>query len=212
MFSLRFLLLFVTVFSSIANAQLLDSSQLKETSVVIKGKTHRVFCYEKTPGSVKPRDSKFLFSSFASQIKKLKSSRKKKDKSKVSSLQSLLNSSKKECGKIPGSTPTPIPNATQIPVTPTPTQVPVVNNFDAQGNVTEKGKAAFQIPSNLSANISLGKIIYNRYCTGCHLEKTGISFPYARAIIKTSPMLYDESQIPNSELAQLIAYLNRFRA
>jgi len=69
----------------------------------------------------------------------------------------------------------------------------------------------FGIPSNLSANISAGKSVQAAKCTGCHEERLGHTFFDVRTNIKRSPMLYDESQIPDPMLANLIAYLNRFR-
>ena len=85
-------------------------------------------------------------------------------------------------------------------------------NFDSAGNVTAAGKIAFGIPANLSADITTGKAVYNSYCVGCHVEKTGKSFSFLRTAIAQSPMLYDEAQIPDAKLAQITAYLNRFRA
>lgn len=85
------------------------------------------------------------------------------------------------------------------------------NNFDSNGDVTANGKALFQIPSNLSANVSRGQIIFQEYCTGCHMEQRNLTFPYYRNAIAGPPMSYNENDLPDQELADLVAWLNRFR-
>ncbi|RIL10492.1 MAG: hypothetical protein DCC75_04260, partial [Proteobacteria bacterium] len=93
---------------------------------------------------------------------------------------------------------------------PNPTSSPTSANFDNAGNVTAVGKSLFGIPPHLSGNITLGRSIYNSYCTGCHIERNNRTFPVLRSRIAMSPMLYDSAQIPDDMLANLVAYLNRF--
>lgn len=105
--------------------------------------------------------------------------------------------------------------AVSSPVSGTPTATPSPGsgsgNFDAQGNVTAKGMALFMIPAGLSANIDRGKSVYDLNCTGCHDPKTGRPFTTLRAKIALPPMDYDSSEITDAALADLTAYLNRFR-
>jgi hypothetical protein len=120
-------------------------------------------------------------------------------------MKSLVSLGKTECkriSKIIKSTPTP---------TPTPTSVPQTGNFDLAGNVTPEGKLLFGIPSALTANLSVGRAVFTAKCTGCHVERSGRTFLDVRNSIRKPPMLYDEVQIPDADLANLVAYLNRFR-
>ncbi len=92
--------------------------------------------------------------------------------------------------------------------TPTPTSS---GNFDANGNVTALGKSIFGIPANLSASISAGKNLHNVLCSGCHGDELGRSFSSYRSEISKSPMSFTISDVPDTDLANLTAYLNRFR-
>ena len=84
-------------------------------------------------------------------------------------------------------------------------------NFDDFGNVTEAGKIAFEIPSYLSANIDTGSSIYKANCTGCHGEKIGYSYVgINNAFATISAMSFFQSQLSDSDVAQIAAYLNRF--
>lgn len=95
--------------------------------------------------------------------------------------------------------------------TATPTPTPALGNFDSNGNVTEKGKTVFGIPANLGANVEAGRAIHQQRCAGCHGDRTNRSFSALRQAIAESPMDYSESDIPDPELANITAYLNRFR-
>ncbi len=168
---------------------------LKETTVTYKKKRERVFCYKGTPGTIKTSSGKTLFTSFAVQRSKVSRTR---SKSKYDRLTALISLGKKECKRIGTPNPNPTPN-------------PQTGNFDVNGNVTDAGRALFGIPAGLAANITTGRGIYQTNCTGCHAERTNYTFPVVREKIKLSPMLFDEAQIPDAQLAQIIAYLNRFR-
>ena len=191
--------LFVSVENVRAGSQVVTTKQLKETSVVYNRKREKVFCLKTTPGGIKTTNSKITFTSFATTLSKTSKTR---AKTQYTRLQALVKLGTAECKKIlavPTPTPTPIPTAT-------PT-----GNFDFQGNVTPTGKLLFGIPSALQANITVGKTVFNAKCFGCHVERTGRTFLDIRTNIKQPPMLYDEVQIPDADLANLIAYLNRFR-
>lgn len=85
-------------------------------------------------------------------------------------------------------------------------------NFDTNGNVTSAGRILFQIPNSVpSANVDRGLDVYQNNCAGCHMEARNLTFPVYRESIKRSPMLYFEDDIPDQELSDLTAYLNRFR-
>jgi hypothetical protein len=92
---------------------------------------------------------------------------------------------------------------------PTPTPAPSAGNFDSAGNVTAAGKSLFGIPSNLSANKNTGKSLYDATCHGCHTsEKTNRTFSFIKTATSGSPMFL---RLSDSEVANLTAYLNRFR-
>jgi len=180
------------------------TKQLKETSVTYNRKREKVFCLKTVPGSIITRSRTINFTSFSSALSKTPRS----STSKFNRLKALVSLGTRECKRIakvtPGATPTATPTAS-----PTPT--PQTGNFDSQGNVTPAGKALFGIPSSLSANITAGKSVQTAKCSGCHAERTSRTFSDIRTNIKRSPMLFDEAQIPDPMLANLVAYLNRFR-
>ncbi|MDZ4787211.1 MAG: hypothetical protein SGJ02_14150 [bacterium] len=91
-----------------------------------------------------------------------------------------------------------------------PTPTPSEANFDINGNVTLVGKINFGIPTNINADVATGLTTYNSYCAGCHDPELNRSFSEYRVRIRQSPMLYDEIQLPDQQLAQIVAYLNRF--
>jgi hypothetical protein len=210
-----------------ADPVLVDATDLRSTSVevVVRGKAQSrdVFCLGKVAGTASKRGAQFRFSSFASQIKSLRKSNPQSPKLPL--LRALLVAGKAACSALPVAPPTasPVvppgataapPTATAIP-TSTPTAVatatPGSSNFDALGNVTEKGKVTFGIPSQLSGNVTTGKNVSRSFCSGCHSEKVNRTYPELDAAIRKSPMLYDESNMTRQELADIVAYLNRFR-
>jgi mono/diheme cytochrome c family protein len=95
---------------------------------------------------------------------------------------------------------------------PTPTPPPTSGSgcFDSSGSATSAGKAKFGIPSSYSANITAGKSAVQAMCSGCHSDELGKKFSQYRTAIALDPMFYDEAQVPNSTLANITAYLNRF--
>lgn len=87
----------------------------------------------------------------------------------------------------------------------------ITGNFTSSGQVTAAGKLAFGIPDYLSADITTGRSAYNNYCAGCHEERVNRSFSDLRENTKRSPMFYDENTLTDATLAQITAFLNRFR-
>ena len=194
-------LLLFSIISQEVSATVVEANQLKETSVSYNKKREKVFCFGNLPGSISTRSSRINFTTFSSSLAKTSRS----SRSKYDRLKALVSLGSRACKKIstvtPGSSPTPAPTST-----PEPT-----GNFDLQGNVTPAGKILFGIPSSLVANVTAGKSVQTAKCSGCHTEKTGRTFLYLRSSIQRSPMLFDEGQIPDPMLANLVAYLNRFR-
>ena len=110
--------------------------------------------------------------------------------------------------------PSPTPYATLPPfITPSPTLGPTPSSgfFDQEGNVTDYGRSYLMIPSALPANIGIGKGLYNSKCTGCHIERTNRLFPDLGSQTAKEPMFYSVDSLPDTELAHITAYLNRFR-
>jgi hypothetical protein len=106
----------------------------------------------------------------------------------------------------PKSTPIPTPTHSGTNPTPTPTVRP--GNFDNAGNVTAQGKSAFGIPSNLSANRNTGQSKWFASCRQCHsVEKTNRNFGTIKSALPISPMFIN---LPDSDVANLTAFLNRF--
>lgn len=158
------------------------------------------------PGKI----SKSNFLPYATQIKTLKkqakaASGKKKTKllAKIASLSAANKKGKGMCAGGPpvGGGPTPTP-------TPGPSSS---GNFDSAGNVTAAGKALFGIPSSLNGNIGAGRTLWQAQCAGCHGDKLGRTFSQYRGLISQAPMFFSSSEIPDGSLANLTAYLNRFR-
>lgn len=91
--------------------------------------------------------------------------------------------------------------------TPKPTAAP--RYFEGNGDVTSLGKQRFEIPSQLSANVTRGRTVWSSVCSGCHAsEKRDRTFPTLKSTISGSPMFLVLSQ---ATLGDLVAYLNRFR-
>jgi hypothetical protein len=98
--------------------------------------------------------------------------------------------------------------------TPTPTPTPGGGSgsiFDSAGNLTLEGKTLLGIPTTLEANISRGRTVQQNNCVGCHVERSLYTFTTLRVEIAESPMFFDLERMPDQALADLTAYLNRFR-
>lgn len=121
------------------------------------------------------------------------------------------------CGDPPVPTPAPTATPTRAPINPTPAPTPTQStlptegaNFDFLGNVTERGKQIFEIPSYLSANQLRGRTASISYsCDGCHVERGGYSFTMLSTGTSQPPM--NTFGITEQELADLAAWLNRGR-
>lgn len=171
------------------------------------------FCHTKgstyVAGLLAKTNNTSTFTSYATEIKKIQRSILRATGKKKTSLQKKLKTYKARqktdnpvCALGP-----PI----QTP-TPLPTSSPGSGVFDPLGNVTETGKNLLQIPSGLSANISRGKTVYLSNCVGCHIERTNRTFSDLRFNTSRPPMFFNEQRLTDIDLADLTAYLNRFRA
>jgi hypothetical protein len=199
------------------------SEELVSTTITVtvrgKNSSHTIFCRGGVPGIAKQRGDKFKFTSYAALVS---STRKKTPTSKkLPLLRAILKEGRNECREI--STTPPVTGTPTAPIPPAPpvasptatpivapTATPLTGNFDNRGNVTEKGKLTFGIPSHLSGNVTAGKQVVASFCAGCHQERIGYSYPAIDSAIRRAPMLYDESSISRQQLADLVAYLNRF--
>jgi hypothetical protein len=187
-----------------------------------------------TPGAL--TSSTKLFVSDTNNIKflqrKLKSATtrtRSKLQKQLTRARSLLRRRSAACALLPmpgegRSLPSPTPEGTPPQSGPTPTPPPSSSAtptaktiyIDSNGVVTEEGRALFQIPANLPANRTSGKAVFDDQCAGCHdgsqrRQPTGLTFPTYRTEMARSPMFITSSQVPNSDLAHLTVYLNRFR-
>lgn len=205
------LCIFLAITHAYAAPRKVKAGQLKATSIIYKKKKVAFYCLARTAGTVKKVGSSVYFTTYSEQIRKLTSRR---DKAKKESLTAINKLATAKCKVLALPTPTPTPTATPSP-TPTATATPqatfAAGNFDGNGNVTATGKSVFQIPANLSGNISLGRDVYDTYCFGCHVERVNRTFPDLRYNTSRPPMNYDSTDLPDAELANLVAYLNRFR-
>lgn len=101
-------------------------------------------------------------------------------------------------------------NSNNNPPTSTPRPTPnTATNFDSSGNVTAAGKTLFAIPSSLSANKDRGKTVWDGECRACHSsEYRNKRYTDLVNLLPGAPMYI---HLQSSELADLVAYLNRFR-
>jgi len=186
------------------SAKVVDSSELLSTRISYKlgtaTKNKIIYCLGRMPGDAKGISDGVLFTPIATTIAKLKS--RNINGAPFKRQQAIKKAGVSACARLS--------DGGSAPATPTPTPVGSSGNFDSNGNVTAKGKTTFGIPSSLSGNISAGKTLTANYC-GCHGERTGRSFSYLRAAIAQPPMYFNSSQITDATLANITAYLNRFR-
>jgi hypothetical protein len=205
-------------------------------TVIFCGKVNGTWLSGKLVG----RDRAFFLSvgeeikNIVRSLKKLKGLKKKKVSANLSKLRKGKKANDEICVRegslldekgnvpLPVATPTntPLPNAPAS--TPTATPTPITNSdsfFLSNGDVTIAGKEVMGIPTNLSANLMRGREKYGGGdagygCMGCHSqEKRNSTYDRInRAIVDpTGPMYGIVRPMPPSDLADIVAYLNRFR-
>ncbi len=107
----------------------------------------------------------------------------------------------------PKPTPSASPSVSPSPTTsatPRPSSTPASGNFDANGNTT-----AFGIPAGLVGNKNAGSSVWTSKCSGCHsTEERNRTFPQIQGALSIPVM--SGIQITDAQLANLVAYLNRF--
>ena len=199
------------------------ATSLITVSVDSGGKTNSLYCLGREPGRGKVRSSgKILFTplryTLTLEKKKLRAKPKNaKLKRTVRALTQLIAAALSACtSPSPTATPTATPAPSQPTATPTPIATATPNPravFDSSGNVTALGKGYLGIPSNLNASIDAGEVAHGLYsCAGCHLERTNRSFQNLEVALPASPMNFPiPDQISYQQLADLVAYLNRFQ-
>ncbi len=228
--NLYFLVLVFNLFCSnfaIADMVLLENGEVLEVLFYSKLSSKQITCAgpidnKYMSGRTVSVGSSKIFTPLNNDLKSLKSKlkstttivAKNKIKKKMKKLKARVKSEDNVCSNGPDAeapptnpvtepTATPRPTATSTPSTPKSN-----SNFDTNGNVTDQGKIAFGIPSNLSANREAGKSLHNSSCNGCHVEKTGKNFSYYKSVIRLSPMfIMDKS---DQDVANITAYLRRF--
>jgi hypothetical protein len=90
---------------------------------------------------------------------------------------------------------------------------PPPGNFDALGNVTSTGKAAFGIPSWINANVNSGISAWNHPCFECHQvypnTLTIKTFSGIRDRIQQSPMNFlVPGEVSDQTIADIVAFAN----
>jgi hypothetical protein len=170
------------------------------------------------PGAYVNKKAK-LFQPLSAKIKQIQKQMAKADPSQHESMQLQLNTvqSKLTLGKphCKKGKPTSGGGSGGGGSTPTPTPTPPssgTNCFDSSGSATSAGKAKFGIPSSLGANITSGRYAVQSMCSGCHADELGRTFSNLRSAIAADPMFYTNQDVPDSVLANITAYLNRFRS
>ena len=202
-------------------AQSVAASDVVTVSVTVKGVQKDVACYRGDSGKVKSRRGNLVFRAFKVIIRSIKKKIKNANARNIPKLRKKLRSNKQlrkagdaSCpasssggggnsgggrsgGGNSGGGSNNGNNASSY--------------FDIQGNVTAFGKATFGIPSHLPADVITGRTVFNTYCIGCHNERRRFTFAELRQAILQSPMDYDQTQLPDQDLAQIMAYVSRFR-
>ena len=186
----------LAMYTAVLAATIVPAASLKSTSITIKvsgrSSEKRIYCLGKIPGVAKVVPGGMSFTPYASIIREYKA--KHVSGTKLTTATQLNSVGGRACVK--------------LNIVPTPTPVP--RNFDSAGNLTDKGRTTFGVPSGLAGSISEGRALSNSYCT-CHEEKLGRAFPTVRNAIYQPPMSYDSNQITDPMLTNIIAYLNRFQ-
>ena len=201
-------LLFPSLAFSLTEADII-TSELKFSN----GKVREISCVNGKAGVAKSKRGQLRFNDYQQlarkQNKKFKKSGNKKAKAKARLFKKLSKLGNAACESLQGDLPTPTPGGTPQP-TPTPPGETPTSYFNSDGSVNEFGKIRFGIPSNFDANILDGQLTYGLFCTGCHGERTMPSLAEMRDATSQSPMLYTELEIPDEDLADILAYLGRF--
>ena len=211
----KLLVSLVLILGMPASAFALSESDIARAEIEFSnGTNQQISCYNGAPGIVKNKRGKLSFKNYKilarKQNQKFKKTGNKKAKNKARKFRTLFKQGKSVCEALRGDqTPTPTPKSDPNP-TPTPNQDIPTTYFDRDGNVNEFGKTRFGIPAQFEANILDGQTAFNRYCTGCHGERTRGSLAELRASTSKSPMLFSEEELPDQELADLLAYFRRF--
>ncbi|MCB0329596.1 MAG: hypothetical protein KDD70_08030 [Bdellovibrionales bacterium] len=192
------------------NGFALSEGEVTASEVLLKnGSRHSVDCVAGEPGLVKERRGQLKFQNYnrlsRNQKKKFDSTGSTKARKKWQLFRQVWSAGLPVCQALSSGDPAPT-------VTATPNQPVPATYFDFNGSMNEFAKARFQIPLNLDANIVDGQGLFNRYCSGCHIERPRDSFPLMRQIIAGSPMLFSEQEIPDSALADIMAWLLRRRS
>lgn len=184
-----------------------DPAETTEIEIELGKKSFRSTCYQGTAGKLFRKDSRTLFESYDSlsrkKRKKFKKTRKRKFKKAQRRFKKLSRQGEDACS-----------GSSETPETPTGGGggSSEQSYFDAFGNVTQLGRTVFEIPDGLSANAFVGQSVYQRSCVGCHEKRSRPTFSQLRQTISQAPMFYDESNLSNQDLADLVSYLNIHRS
>ena len=119
--------------------------------------------------------------------------------SKLTRAKATLTAGKRVCTGSPQPTPTPDTGGGAM--------------YDRLGNMTAAGKAAFGVPSNLSASVNSGIGVWNNTCKGCHqtspMALSIKTFPLIRARIQLSPMSFSiPAEVTEQMIADVVAFAN----
>ena len=197
----RLLLFLLILVPSVAAAELLIAVEYQH-----KGKrfSAQVLCDEGRPFHQKRTGKRVPLSSQVKKAKKaFQRSRTGKTKAKFQKQRALLRASESACREIsaPGDSPPP----------PSPTPDPNEGLYLPNGDITTSGKIFLGIPLSLSANIFEGLERWQANCLGCHEERRKDTFAELRAAISQPPMYYTEPNLSDETLADIMAYVSRFR-
>lgn len=197
----------------------LDSEDIVVAEVELSnGQVQEVSCYDGRAGLTKVRKGQLAFNDyqklFRKQQKKFKKTADKRAKKKSKLFKQLFVAGSPVCQSLKRDTvPTPTPSATPTPsTTPTPSPTVPASYFNSDGSVNSYGKIRFGIPEDMEANLIDGQTVFFRNCSGCHEERTKPDLASLREATSKAPMLFNETELPDQNLADLLAYLGRFES
>lgn len=177
-------------------SKFVDPAAVSSTSVLVKIGKRTVFraiqCYNGKPGETKNTRKGLKFNPYSRRLRTLRRSGNTRSK-KFKTVRALNKAGRSAC-RGNQNTPTPTPST----------------DIFSGDEVTAYGKQVLEIPSNLSANVASGRIIFSSTCT-CHDEKRNETFTYLRSATSRPVMDFSEETLPDQDLAHITAYLNRFR-